>query len=112
MEFPPLTRVRQSIPQPRVEDGPGPVRDRIRASRLRERVKPGGTIAVGIGSRGIHGIDVVAQAIVDTLKEMEYKPFIVAAMGSHGGATAEGQRELLAGYGVTAEAMGVSVKTD
>ena len=43
---------------------------------------------------------------------MGYKPFIVAAMGSHGGATAEGQRELLAGYGVTAEAMGVPVKTD
>ena len=84
----------------------------IRSSRLRERVKPGGTIAVGIGSRGIHGIDVVARAIVNTLKEMEYKPFIVAAMGSHGGATAEGQRELLAGYGVTAEAMGVPVKTD
>jgi Lactate racemase N-terminal domain len=112
MEFPPLTRVRQSIPQPRVEDVPSTIRERIRASRLRERVKPGGTIAVGIGSRGIHGIDVVARAIVDTLKEMEYKPFIVAAMGSHGGATAEGQRELLAGYGVTAEAMGVPVKTD
>ena len=112
MEFPPLARVRQSIPQPRVEDVPGTVRKLIRSSRLRERVKPGGTIAVGIGSRGIHGIDVVARAIVDALKEMEYRPFIVAAMGSHGGATADGQRELLAGYGVTAEAMGVPVKTD
>ena len=57
MNFPPLARVRQSIPQPRVEDVPGTVRQLIRASRLRERVKPGGTIAVGIGSRGIHGID-------------------------------------------------------
>lgn len=112
MTFPPLARIRQSIPQPRVEDVPGTVRERIRSSRLRERVKPGGTIAVGIGSRGIHGIDVVARAIVDTLKEMEYRPFIVAAMGSHGGATADGQRELLAGYGVTTEAMGVPVKTD
>jgi len=84
----------------------------IRSSRLRERVKPGGTIAVGIGSRGIHGIAQVAKAIVDTLKGMEYQPFIVAAMGSHGGATAEGQRELLAGYGVTSTAMGVPVKTD
>ena len=84
----------------------------IRGSRLRERVEPGGTIAVGIGSRGVHAIDLVARTIVDTLREMGYKPFIVAAMGSHGGATAEGQRELLAGYGVTAEAMGVAVKTD
>jgi hypothetical protein len=112
MDFPPLARVRQSIPQPTVEDVPGTVRERIRSSRLRERVRPGGTIAVGIGSRGIHGIDVVARAIVDTLREMDYRPFIVAAMGSHGGATADGQRELLAGYGVTAEAMGVPVKTD
>jgi hypothetical protein len=112
MIFPPLARVCQSIPQPKVEDVPGTVRKLIRASRLRERVKPGGTIAVGIGSRGIHGIAVVARAIVDTLKEMEYRPFIVAAMGSHGGATAEGQRELLAGYDVTPEHMGVPVKTD
>jgi Lactate racemase N-terminal domain len=112
MTFPPLARVRQSIPQPRVHDVPGTVRKLIRSSRLRERVRPGGTIAVGIGSRGINGIDVVARAIVGALKEMDYKPFIVAAMGSHGGATAEGQRELLAGYGVTPEAMGVPVKTD
>jgi hypothetical protein len=112
MTFPPLARVRQSIPQPRVADVPGSVRKLIRSSRLRERVRPGGTIAVGIGSRGINRINVVARAIVDTLKEMDYKPFIVAAMGSHGGATAEGQRELLAGYGVTEQAMGVPVKTD
>lgn len=112
MDFPPLARVRQSIPQPRVEDVAATIRDRIRSSRLRERVRPGGTIAVGIGSRGIHGIDVIARSIVDTLREMDYRPFIVAAMGSHGGATAEGQRELLAGYGVTSEAMGVPVKTD
>lgn len=112
MTFPPLARVRQSIPQPRVEDVPGTVGKLIRSSRLRQRVRPGGTIAVGIGSRGINGIDVVARVIVDTLKSMDYQPFIVAAMGSHGGATAEGQRELLAGYGVTADAMGVPVKTD
>jgi hypothetical protein len=112
MTFPPLARVRQAIPQPRVEDVPGTVRRLIRSSRLRERIAPGGTIAVGIGSRGIHRIDRVARAMVDTLKELGYKPFIVAAMGSHGGATAEGQRELLAGYGVTAESMGVPVKTD
>ena len=112
MTFPPLARVRQSIPQPRVDDVPGTIRRLILGSRLRERVKPGGTIAVGIGSRGVHAIDLVARTIVSTLREMGYKPFIVAAMGSHGGATADGQRELLAGYGVTAEAMGVRVKTD
>lgn len=112
MAYPPLARVRQSIPQPRLDDVPGTIRRLILGSRLRERIKAGGTIAVGIGSRGVHGIDLVARTIVDTLREMGYKPFIVAAMGSHGGATSEGQRELLAGYGVTTEAMGVPVKTD
>src|SRR5271165_3927090 len=112
MNLPPLARVRQLIPQPRVDDVPARIRRLILESRIRERVRPGGTIAVGIGSRGINGIDVVARAIVETLKQMEYNPFVVAAMGSHGGATSEGQRELLAGYGVTAEAMGVPVKTD
>ena len=112
MNLPSLARVRQHIPQPRVEDLAGTVRRRILESRLRERVKPGGTIAVGAGSRGVNKIDVLIRAVVDTLKEMGYRPFIVAAMGSHGGATAEGQRELLAGYGVTEAAMGVPVKTD
>src|SRR5262249_30776579 len=112
MTFPGLARVCQSIPQPKLEDVPGSVRRLIRSSRLRERVPPGGTIAVGIGSRGIHGIHRIARAIVDSLKEVEYRPFVLSAIGSHGGATAEGQRELLAGYGVTSESMGVPVKTD
>jgi Lactate racemase N-terminal domain len=112
MVFPPLARVRQSIPQPRLDDVTATIGRLIRGSHLRERVAPGGTIAVGIGSRGVHGIDLVARTIVDTLRDMSYKPFIVAAMGSHGGATSEGQRELLAGYGVTSESMGVAVKTD
>lgn len=112
MNLPPLFRVRQSIPQPQVQDVPGTVRRLIVESRLRERVPRGGTIALGVGSRGITGIGEMARAAVDTLKELGYKPFIVAAMGSHGGATSEGQRALLAGYGVTSEAMGVPVKTD
>jgi hypothetical protein len=112
MTFPPIARVRQSIPQPQVADVPGTVRRLILESRIRERVPKGGTVAVGVGSRGIIAIPVVARAAVDALKELGYRPFIVAAMGSHGGATAEGQRELLAGYGVTPEAMGVEVRTD
>ena len=112
MSFPKVARVRQSIPQPQVADIPATVRRVILESRIRDRLPKGGTIAVGVGSRGITSIPIVARAAVDTLKEMGYRPFIVAAMGSHGGATPEGQRELLAGYGVTAEAMGVEVRTE
>lgn len=112
MVFPKVAKVRQAVPQPQVADVPGTVKRLIEESGLRNRVPAGGTIALGVGSRGITTIPVVAKAAVDTLKGMGYKPFIVAAMGSHGGATAEGQRELLAGYGITPEAMGVEVKTD
>ncbi len=112
MMFPGLARVRQHAPMPRVDDVPGTVKRLIETSRIRERVKPGGTIAVGVGSRGVNQIAVIARAMVDTLKGMGYRPFVVAAMGSHGGATAEGQRELLAGYGVSSESMEVPVKTD
>jgi hypothetical protein len=112
MSVPLLARVRQSIPQPQIADVAGTVRRLILGSRLRERVPAGGRIAVGVGSRGITSIPTVARAAVDTLKEMGYRPFIVAAMGSHGGATAEGQRELLAGYEITPETMGVEVRSD
>jgi hypothetical protein len=112
MSFPPLARVRQSIPQPKVADVPGTVRRLILESKLRERVRQGGTIAVGVGSRGITVIPTVARAAVDALKVLGFRPFIVAAMGSHGGATAEGQRELLANYGITPDAMGVEIKCD
>ncbi len=112
MSLPTLARVRQSIPQPRVADVPGAVRRLIFESRIRERVPAGGTVAVGVGSRGIATISEVARATVDALKEWGFRPFIVAAMGSHGGATPDGQRELLDGYGINAEAMGVEVRTD
>ena len=112
MTVPPLARVRQSIPQPEVADIAATVRSLIARSRLSRRVPAGGTVAVGVGSRGITCIQTVARATVDALKELGFRPFIVAAMGSHGGATTNGQRELLAGYGVTAESMGVEVRTD
>ena len=111
MTFPQVARVRQSVPQPRVSDVAGTVRKLILDSKIRDRVPAGGTIAVGVGSRGITAIPTVARATVDTLKGMGYRPFLVAAMGSHGGATAEGQAELLAGYGITERAMGVEVRT-
>ena len=112
MPFPPLARVQQSIPQPRVADIPATVRRLILESRLRDRVKPGGTIALGVGSRGITALLPIAKAAVAALREMGFQPFVVAAMGSHGGATAEGQRELLAGYGITPEALGVEIRTE
>ena len=95
--------------QPRVADVPGTIRRLILESRLRERVKPGGRIALGIGSRGISVIPSAARAAVEALQQMGYRPFIVAAMGSHGGATPEGQRALLDSYGISEATTGVPV---
>lgn len=109
--LPLIAKVRQNQPRPKVEDVAGTVRRLILESNIRDRIPSGGRVAVGVGSRGIHCIATVAKTTVDTLKELGYKPFIKAAMGSHGGATPEGQRELLAGYGITPENMGVEVLT-
>ena len=69
----------------------------------------GRRIAVGLGSRGVANYALVARRIVDWLRRHGAEPFIVPAMGSHGGATAAGQREVLAGWGITPESMGVPV---
>ena len=74
-------------------------------------IKPGMEIAVTAGSRGIHNIDIIIRAIVDFIKSRGAKPFIVPAMGSHGGATADGQLEVLSSYGITPETMGCPIKS-
>ncbi|HEV2474763.1 MAG TPA: hypothetical protein VGS41_18950 [Chthonomonadales bacterium] len=74
------------------------------------RLRPGANVAVGVGSRGVNNLAAIVRAAVRELKRLDVIPFIVPAMGSHGGATAAGQTELLAGYGVTAEAMGAEIR--
>jgi hypothetical protein len=111
-EFPPVARLRQSYDQPEVADVPAEVAAAIAGSRIRERVRPGGSVALTVGSRGIAGIDRIARAAVDALKGLGLAPFVVAAMGSHGGGTAEGQRALLAEFGVTEAAMGCPVRCE
>ena len=112
MSVPPIARVRQTCNQPEVPDVPGAVAEAIRASRIAVRVKPGGSIALTVGSRGIVGIDRIARAAVDSLKAMGFRPFVVAAMGSHGGGTAGGQRAMLAELGVTEDRLGCPIRSE
>jgi hypothetical protein len=84
----------------------------ICTSRLAERVAPGGTVAITVGSRGIAGIARIVQAAVDAVRDEGYEPFVVAAMGSHGGGTAEGQRALLAELGVTEASVGCPIRSE
>lgn len=91
------------------------IADTVRAELSREalggQIKPGMKIAITCGSRGINHNAVMARAMVDFVKSKGAEPYIVAAMGSHGGATAEGQRQILTDYGITEENMGCPVKS-
>ena len=77
---------------------------------LTAAIRPGARIAVTAGSRGIHDLVTVVKAAVDWLRSAGAEPFVVPAMGSHGGATADGQREMLAGLGVTPESVGCPIE--
>ncbi|WP_435007595.1 lactate racemase domain-containing protein [Tundrisphaera lichenicola] len=112
MTFPKIARVRQVNDQPEVLDVPGAVAQAIRSSRIGSRIKPGGSVALTVGSRGIAGIGPIARAAVEALKGLGLAPFVVAAMGSHGGATSQGQRALLAELGVTEDSVGCPIRSE
>jgi hypothetical protein len=112
VSIPALTHVRQIAKQPVVADVAGEVRRQWLQSKVAKRIKKGDRIAVGCGSRGIAKIDVIVRSTLEALKELGARPFVVAAMGSHGGACAEGQRDLLASYGISEAALDLPVKTD
>ncbi len=112
MDLPHVQLVRQTTPPSTIADLAGAVRREWLTSRTAKRIKPGMRIAVGCGSRGIANVRTIARATVDALKELGAVPFVVAAMGSHGGATSSGQRELLASYQLDEAHLGVPVVTD
>jgi Uncharacterized conserved protein len=100
MQLPKMLRIRQRFSGERVEDVEKTLRTKLRDAAVAERIQPGMRVAVGVGSRGIADVAVLVKTVVDELRQWGARPFIVPAMGSHGGATAEGQAELLAGLGV------------
>ncbi|SDB12517.1 protein of unknown function [Desulfonatronum thiosulfatophilum] len=78
---------------------------------LASRIAPGQSVAIAVGSRGIHRLDQVVRALGDLFRGLGAQPFIVTAMGSHGGATALGQEQVLESLGITARSMGVPVRS-
>ena len=108
--YPKLFRVRQKFEAPRVADVAAEVRQEFARLPLAERVQPGQSVAITAGSRGIANIHLIIKATVDHFKSLGAKPFIVPAMGSHGGGTAEGQRHILEGYGITEEFCGCPIR--
>ena len=110
MTFPRMLRIRQRFDAPRVEDIPAEVERQLATLKLQARIQPGQTVAITAGSRGIANIAVIIKAAVQHFQRLGAKPFIVPAMGSHGGGTAAGQREIIEGYGVTEEYCGCPIK--
>ena len=106
MKFPRLLVVRQKFPDRRIPDVPAEVRRQLAASGFAARVKPGARIAIGVGSRGIHNIAAIVQGVVRYWQEQGMRPFLFPAMGSHGAASAQGQADVLAHYGITEATMG------
>jgi len=109
MTFPRMYRIRQTFDQTSVKDIPEAVRDELTKLSLQKTIKSGTRIAITAGSRGICNIALILKGIVDYLKTLGARPFLFPAMGSHGGATAEGQVSLLKHYQVTEEFIGAPI---
>ena len=105
--LPRMVRVRQRFDAPVLEDIAGATREQVRG--LVAAVRPGMRIGITAGSRGVANIAAVLRAAGEAVRERGGEPFVLPAMGSHGGATAEGQTDVLRGYGVTEESTGMPV---
>jgi len=111
MPFPRMMRVKQHFEAPVVDDIPATIRAEVAKLGLADKVKPGQTVAISVGSRGIHQIALIIKTVVDQMRALGAEPFAVPAMGSHGGGTAAGQRSIIESYGVTEEYIGAPIKS-
>jgi hypothetical protein len=109
MQFPRLLLVRQRFPDRQIPDVAAEVRRHLAAANFAARVRPGARVAIGAGSRGIHNIASIVRAVVQYWKDSGAEPFVFPAMGSHGAATAAGQADVLAHYGITESGVGCPV---
>ena len=111
VNLPRMLKVKQHFDSGHIEknDIPNAVIQELSKPELAELIKPGQRIAISCGSRGVANIAIITRAIADFVKSRDAKPFVIPAMGSHGGATAEGQKKLLQGYGVTEESIGCPI---
>ncbi|HWT82042.1 MAG TPA: DUF362 domain-containing protein, partial [Candidatus Methylomirabilis sp.] len=109
MALPNVLRVKQAFDRRRLQDACGTVVAGLQSLGLAPRLKPGARIAITAGSRGINNLVGVTRAAADTVKSIGGQPFVVPSMGSHGGATDEGQKNLLADLGISEATMGCPV---
>jgi len=111
IKLPKMVRVQQHFPHDELSDIVGTLLEELRKPEIIGRVKNGMRIAIAVGSRGMAEIPRIVRVVADELKRWGAVPFIVPAMGSHGGATADGQKELLASLGITEVSAGCPVRS-
>lgn len=111
MNYPTFYKIRQKLEKRKIEDLASAVKKQFDAIELGSRIKPGAEIAITAGSRGISNIAAITRYVCDYVKACGGNPFIVPSMGSHGGATAEGQRLVLKKMGITEETMGAEIRS-
>lgn len=111
IELPRMFRVKQLFPRPKIEpqDIPEHIAGILSKEPFGTKIKPGMRIAITAGSRGIANVALITKSIADFVKLKGASPFIVPAMGSHGNATAEGQLDILASYGITEDSVGCPI---
>jgi len=108
--LPRMANVRQKFEAARLADIPAAIAREFQRPEVRSRVKPNQVVAVGCGSRGVANIAEIAKCVIRELQALGAKPFVFPAMGSHGAATAEGQKKVLESYGISEASTGVPVK--
>ena len=104
-----LRKIKQNFERNSLTDIKGEVRREL--LKLSPLIKPGSSIAVAIGSRGIRNIELIAVEVTRFIREIRANPFFIPAMGSHGGATAKGQEKILSGFGITEKTAGAPVRS-
>jgi hypothetical protein len=109
--FPKVCKVRQSFPRPRIENVEEEFLDKLYSGGLLSNIRRGWTVAITVGSRGIANQPLIVRSLVGELKSRGAHPFLVPAMGSHGGATAEGQKDLLLRMGFSEEYVGAPIRS-
>ncbi|MGN7358076.1 lactate racemase domain-containing protein [Paenibacillus sp. SAF-054] len=109
--IPKMAKVKVNFDDRQIDDLGSELSAKLREERIRQTIKPGMKIAIAVGSRGLDRIVELTAVTVKALKDAGAEPFIVPSMGSHGGATAEGQREVLAHLGVTEESAGCEIRS-
>jgi predicted aconitase with swiveling domain len=109
--YPQTFRTRQRFLTTQIDNIPAEVESQLAGLRLDEKIRPGQTVAITAGSRGIANLPVILRTAVGHLRRLGAEPLIVPAMGSHGGGTALGQRQVIESYGVTEEFVGCPIRS-